>query len=215
MPATASRGWQPPSALWSGATRTCTDAWRRQARQPKTQRASVSRAACGWPRRERRRHRQACGCKVEGKAGGLAQPVRFAAAAPLQPGYALLLRFALLRHFERKLLRALPCKPFSSACFEHSIEAALRAEGSLLCAHAGAAMAMSPVRSMARNEVRMAIDLSRTDRRPNDNARPGFWVREPRNKRPGGAQPRPTGPSQAPQCERAAVDAAAPWQRGG
>src|SRR5262245_8390417 len=214
MPATASRGWQPRSALWSGATRTCTDAWRRQARQPKTQWAARGRAACRWRRRERRRHRQACGGKVDGRRRP--RPARqVCGGCTPQTGYALLLRFALLRHFERKLLRALPCKPFSSACFEHSIEAALRAEGSLLCAHAGAAMAMSPVRSMARNEVRMAIDLSRTDRRPNDNARPGFWVREPRNKRPGGAQPRPTGPSQAPQCERAAVDAAAPWQRGG
>src|SRR5262249_2508014 len=97
-------------------------------------------------------------------------------------GYALLLRFALLRHFERKLLRALPCKPFSSACFEHSIEAALRAEGSLLCAHAAPAVAMSPVRRMASIEMRMAIDLSRTDRRPKDNASLRFWVRVPGNK---------------------------------
>ena len=34
--------------------------------------------------------------------------------------------FKSLRHFERNFLRALPWRPISSACFEHSSEAALR-----------------------------------------------------------------------------------------
>jgi hypothetical protein len=73
----------------------------------------------------------------------------------------LLLLFALLMHFERKLLRALPCKPFSSACFEHSSEAALR----VVCAAAEPVVASSPMTRMARIGLRIAFYLWRHDRR--------------------------------------------------
>ena len=33
--------------------------------------------------------------------------------------------FAALTHSERNFLRSLPCRPFSSACFEHSIDSGL------------------------------------------------------------------------------------------
>jgi hypothetical protein len=48
-----------------------------------------------------------------------------AAARFLSPFHVFF--FISFMHFERKAFRALPWRPFSSACFEHSIDSALEA----------------------------------------------------------------------------------------
>src|SRR5262245_46985199 len=64
--------------------------------------------------------------------------------------------------------------------------------------------------------MRCAWQLTFHERTAAPKTTPGqaFGFASPATKGPT-AQPRPTGASQGPRCDRGAVDAAAPWQHGG
>ena len=64
-----------------------------------------------------------------------------------------------LMHFERNDRRALPWRPFSSACFEHSSDAALRGFSAGFVACASAAPAQTKLATAAIIRVRMGVVL--------------------------------------------------------
>src|SRR5262245_12829146 len=68
-----------------------------------------------------------------------------------------------LRHLARNVLRALPCKFLSSACLEHSSEAALRADWSLVWARAAPPGTKRPVRRTPISMVRITVSFRGRD----------------------------------------------------